>query len=104
MPTPNGENDEPRGPLELSDVLNIETNDGVSLPFEVVGILEDRESSTSYAVLRHESADEHEESFIVTDLQGTLLDDEQLAQGILDDFLAFADDDEDRAAHNGEVG
>ena len=104
MPTPNGETDESRGPLELSDVLNVETHDGASLPFEVVGILEDPEERVSYAVLRHEPDSDEEESFIVTDLEGNLLDDEGLAQEILDDFLAFSDDDdEQRGAHNGEA-
>ena len=104
MATSNGGTEESRGPLDLSDVLNIETHDGASMPFEVVGILEDPQESVCYAVLRHEPDDATEESFIVTDLQGNLLNDEGLAQEILDDFLAFADDDEEqRGAHNGEA-
>ena len=102
MSTQNGESDQPRTPLELSDVLNIETNDGASRAFEVVGILEDPEDGVSYAVLRHEAADEEEDEFIVTDVQGNLLQEEQLAQEILDDFLAFAEEDGERGAHNGE--
>ena len=96
----NGESDARRQPLELSETLRIETAEGTTLAFEVVGILEDAEDGVSYAVLRH--AAEEEEEFIVTDLQGNLLDDDELAQQILDDFLAFADDEDDRAARNGE--
>lgn len=83
------------GPLELSEVLYIETKDGTELPFEVVGILEDPDDGSSYAVLMHEPKDESEESeseFIVTDLEGNLLEDEDLAQEILDEFLVFAEE------------
>jgi hypothetical protein len=102
MPIPNGETEPTRDPLELSDVLSIETREGTTLPFEVVGILEDEEE-VSYAVLRHEAGDD-EDDFIVTDLQGNLVEDESLAQDILDDFLAFADEDENRSERNGETG
>jgi uncharacterized protein YrzB (UPF0473 family) len=81
------------GPLELSEVLYIETKDGGELPFEVVGILEDPDDGTSYAVLMHEPKDDDAESeFIVTDLEGNLLEDETLAQEILDEFLVFAEE------------
>jgi uncharacterized protein YrzB (UPF0473 family) len=81
------------GPLELSEVLYIETKDGGELPFEVVGILEDPDDGTSYAVLMHEPQDEEAESeFIVTDLEGNLLEDDALAQEILDEFLVFAEE------------
>jgi hypothetical protein len=103
MSTPNGGSEKPHGPLELSDMLSIETHEGTLLAFEVVGILEDPQDGTSYAVLRHESEDGEEEEFIVTDLEGKLLEEEQLAQAILDDFLAFAGDDDRRGSHNGEA-
>jgi len=81
------------GPLELSEVLYIETKDGGELPFEVVGILEDPDDGASYAVLMHEPQDDEAESeFIVTDLDGNLLEDETLAQEILDEFLVFAEE------------
>ncbi|MDE2481351.1 MAG: hypothetical protein KGN02_04080 [bacterium] len=81
------------GPLELSEVLYIETKDGGELEFEVVGILEDPDDGTSYAVLMHEPQDEEAESeFIVTDLEGNMVQDDALAQEILDDFLAFAEE------------
>jgi hypothetical protein len=104
MSSPNGGNERPHGPLELSDVLSIETNEGSLLAFEVVCILEDPKDGASYAVLRHEAADEEGDEFIVTDLEGKLLEEDRLAQEILDDFLAFAEDEEDtRSAHNGET-
>ena len=103
MSTSNGGGEKPHLPLELNDVLSIETNAGSVLAFEVVGILEDPEDGTSYAVLRHES-DEEGEEFIVTDLEGNLLEKEELAQEMLDDFLEFAEDENDtRSAHNGET-
>lgn len=82
------------GPLELSEVLYIETKDGGELPFEVVGILEDPDDGSSYAVLMHEPKDEEEgeSEFIVTDLEGNLLEDDDLAQEILDEFLVFAEE------------
>ena len=102
MATSNGESDAPHAPLELSETLYIQTDDGRSLAFEVVGILEDPDVSASYAVLRHETAGEDDE-FVVTDSAGALLEDDALAQEILDDFLAFAEEDGDRAGDNGET-
>ena len=90
MPPDDGENTS--GPLELSEVLYIQTKDGEEMPFEVVGILEDPDDGTSYAVLMHEPKEEGEGEFIVTDLQGNLVDEEALAQEILDEFLVFAEE------------
>jgi uncharacterized protein YrzB (UPF0473 family) len=92
MSSTNGE--APSGPLELSEVLYIETKDGKETPFEVVGILEDPDDGKSYAVLMHEPHGEGEDDgeFIVTDLEGNLVDDEELAQEILDEFLVFAEE------------
>jgi len=100
MATSNGESERPRGPLELSETLTIETNEGTMLAFEVIGILQDAEEGASYAVLHHE--EEGEDEFIVTDLDGNLLKDDALAQEILDDFLAFTDEDDGRVTRNGE--
>lgn len=101
MATSNGEGDTQRGPLELSETLYIETDDGKSLPFEVVGILEDADDGTSYAVLRRDAGEDDE--FVVTDTAGNLLEDEALAQEILDDFLAFAEEDGNVPGQNGET-
>jgi hypothetical protein len=79
-------------PLELREVLYIRTKEGNDLPFEVVGILSDSEDGASYAVLMHEPQDEAEREFIVTDLNGELLEDASLAQEILDEFLVFAEE------------
>ena len=75
------------GLLELRDVLVIETTDGKQLEFEVVGLVEDDENN-AFAVCFSEKADE----FVVTDARGTLLDDDELAQEILDDFFVLADE------------
>ena len=83
-------------PLELHEVVHIETTEGATLTFTVVGILEDPQSKTSYAVLMSDGTDDDEDSqFIVTDLEGTLLEDDALAQEVLDEFLAQADDEAD---------
>jgi hypothetical protein len=106
MTTSNGESEQSRGPLELNEMLTIETDEGATLSFEVVGVLEDPDAGESYAVLHHEAADdENDDEFIVTDLQGNLIEDDELAQHILDDFLAFAeeDDDEGGSQPNGEA-
>ena len=86
-----------RGALELRETLFIKTKDGTELPFEVVGVLEDPERSTSYAVLMHEDEDtdnddDDSQEFIVTDMDGNLIEDDALAQDVLDDFLAFAEE------------
>lgn len=65
----------------------IETNDGQSIEFEVVGLVEDEENNT-FAVCYAEKADE----FVVTDQLGNLLSDEELAQEILDDFFVLAEE------------
>lgn len=74
-------------PLELRDVLVIQTTDEKQLEFEVVGLVEDEENN-AYAVLYCEPADE----FVVTDAKGNLLDDDDLAQEILDDFFVLAEE------------
>lgn len=94
MSSTNGESAD-KGPLELKEVLHVQTKDGASMPFEVVGVLEDPDNGSSYAVLMHEpdgSQDDDDREFIVTDMQGGLLEDEELAQEILDEFLMFAEE------------
>ena len=87
------------GRIELQDRIIVETRletraadtPAEQFEFEVVGIVEDAESSAQYAVCYSEGADE----FIVTDESGELLDDDTLAQEILGDFLDQATDTED---------
>jgi hypothetical protein len=83
----NGEGGTARQPLDLKDVLELHMEDGTELRFEVVGLVEDDEGN-AYAVCYNEKADE----FVVTDQVGDLLDDEELAQEILDDFFVLAEE------------
>ena len=62
-------------------------DDGSALRFEVVGLVEDDEGN-AFAVCYNDSADE----FVVTDQFGDLLEDEDLAQEILDDFFVLAEE------------
>ena len=86
MPSRNGESSQ-NAPLELRDVLVIQTTDEKQREFEVVGLVEDEEKN-QYAICYCEDEDE----FVVTDAVGTLIADEDLAQEILDDFRAFAEE------------
>ena len=65
------------------------------MQFEVVGLVED-EDSHGFAVCYNEDADE----FVVTDANGKLLEDSDLAQEILDDFFVLA---EESSSANGEA-
>jgi hypothetical protein len=76
--------------VEVCDTIVIGRKATVSAPdeeqeFEVVAIVES-ETSLRYAVCYCQMSDE----FIVTDDAGTLVDDESLAQEILEDFLEHA--------------
>jgi hypothetical protein len=68
-------------------VLELHMQDGTALRFEVVGLVEDDEGN-AYAVCYNDGSDE----FVVTDQFGELLDDEELAQEILDDFFVLAEE------------
>jgi len=67
--------------------LVIETTDGRKLEFEVIGVVEDDEHN-GFAIAYSEAEDE----FVVTDANGSLLSDTDLAQEILDDFRALAEE------------
>lgn len=86
MPSTNGESPE-QSKLELRDILVIQTQDEKQMEFEVVGMVEDEEAKT-YAVCYCEKEDE----FVVTDDIGKLLDNDDLAQEILDDFFLLAEE------------
>jgi len=75
------------GKVELRDTLVIETTDGQKHEFEIVGLVEDEEKN-GFAVAYSEKADE----FIVTDDNGKLLEDDELAQEILEDFFVLAEE------------
>jgi hypothetical protein len=73
--------------VELRDTLVIETTDGQKYEFEIVGLVEDDENH-GFAVAYSEKADE----FVVTDENGKLLENDELAQEILDDFFVLAEE------------
>jgi hypothetical protein len=62
-------------------------DDGSALRFEVVGLVEDDENN-AFAVCYNEPSDQ----FVVTDQFGDLLDNDELAQEILDDFFVLAEE------------
>jgi hypothetical protein len=80
--------------LDVNDTLFVKTPSGEELPFVVMALLEDEEEGSGYAVLLYEPED-GEESFIVTDPYGKLLEDDALAQDVLDDYLDCAGEPED---------
>jgi hypothetical protein len=86
----NGETGDPAeddGKVDLRDIIVIETVDGEKHEYEVVGLVDDEEHN-EYAVAFSEAADE----FIVTDVRGKLLEDDELAQEILDDFFVLSEE------------
>jgi hypothetical protein len=66
----------------------MDMTDGQRLEFEVVAILKDEESGDEFAVLHGVTDDQ----FAVTDANGKLLDDTELAQEVLDDFFVLAEE------------
>ncbi len=82
----------PNGPLEVGEVLQLQMEDGSTLEFEVRAILEDSESDASYAVLERDADGEDDAEVIVTDLEGNLVEDDELAQEVLDNYLIFAEE------------
>ncbi len=83
--THQGEPPAGEGNLQLQDFLMIETTDGRKDEYEIVALLEDEDGS-GYAIAYSEKSDQ----FIVTDGSGTILDNDELAQEILDDYIVFA--------------
>jgi hypothetical protein len=83
--------------LELGEKLFIQVPGAEQTEYEVVGILDDADGGDAYAVLVHEGtasdgSDETEDVYIVTDLQGKLIETDELAQEILDDFMVFSEE------------
>ncbi|MBC5810313.1 MAG: hypothetical protein GIW95_05590 [Candidatus Eremiobacteraeota bacterium] len=83
-----------RKAVELHEFIVLEMEDGQKHEFEVVGVVEDEDDGESYAIAYEEALDD----FIVTDATGKLMEDGELAQEILKDFLIFA---EESAAESG---
>jgi len=86
------DHDHDHGPFELNDELTIATKDGSELLFKVIGTMEDPDEAKTYAVLVHDDEATGEQEFIVTDTDGNMLEDDALAQEILDEFLLFAEE------------
>ena len=55
-------------------------------------ILEDTESGVSYAVLERELEDRDEGEIVVTDLEGNVIEDEELVEDILENYTTFAEE------------
>lgn len=76
-------------PLDLRETFIVETKDGREIEFEVIGLVEDEDNAT-YAICYSEEEDE----FVVTGATGNFIEDDALAQEILDDFFALAEESE----------
>jgi hypothetical protein len=84
-----------KAPLDLRDTVVMETREGGEIEFSVVALLEDEETQNTYAVLLHEGETDEDHTFIVTDPYGTLVEDDELAQHVLDDYLLYSEEPED---------
>lgn len=78
----------PRAPLDLRDTVFLSTQKGDEIEFSVVALLEDERSKQTFAVLLNDP-DDGEERFIVTDAYGALIENDDLAQQVLDDYLQY---------------
>jgi hypothetical protein len=79
-------------PLQLGDALVIHTDDERERTYTCVAVLEDPDDGRTYTVLMWEGPTDDEHEFIVADAAGNLLEDDDLAQEILDEFLLFAEE------------
>jgi hypothetical protein len=86
------ESPEDDGKVDLLDIIVVEKREGDDvrrLEFQVIQLVED-EDGNDYAVAYCEPEDE----FVVTRGDGRLLEDQELAQEILDEFLVLAEESE----------
>jgi hypothetical protein len=90
MTSANGE--PPNAPLEVGQMLEFQMEDGSTLAYEVRAILEDGETSAAYAILERDAETGDEGEVIVTDLTGNLIEDDELAQDVLDNYLIFSEE------------
>lgn len=81
--------------VELEDTIVVAARSGDQadaplreLEFEVVALIGEEEAEAKFAVCYCEAADE----FLVADIFGRLVEDEALAQEVLNGFLEHADD------------
>ncbi|MGB8520923.1 MAG: hypothetical protein WCD38_12255 [Candidatus Tumulicola sp.] len=88
----------PAAPLDVGEVLQLRVEDGSTLEYEVRAIFEDAEAHVSYAVLERESDGEGDgdgdgdREVIVTDLDGNLIDDEDLVRDVLENYDVFSEE------------
>ncbi len=73
--------------LQLRDEI-IQLENGKTIKFEIVGLLEDADNNNNNFAIGFSS--EHD-LMIVTDIYGTLIGDDTLAQEILDEFMVLAE-------------
>ncbi len=81
----------PAAPLDVGEVLQLQMEDGATLEYEVRAIFEDGEAHVSYAVLEREP-EEGEREVIVTDLDGNLIEDDDLVRDVLENYDIFSEE------------
>lgn len=84
----------PAAPLDVGEVLQLRVEDGSTLEYEVRAIFEDAEAHVSYAVLERESDGEGDgdREVIVMDLDGNLIEDEDLVRDVLENYDVFSEE------------
>ncbi len=84
----------PAAPLDVGEVLQLQIEDGSTLEYEVRAIFEDAEAHVSYAVLEREGDGEGDgdREVIVTDLDGNLIEDEDLVRDVLENYDVFSEE------------
>lgn len=83
----------PASPLDVGELLQLRMEDGSTLEYEVRAIFEDNEAHVSYAVLEREGEDAGgEREVIVTDLDGNLIEDDDVVRDVLDNYDIFSEE------------
>ncbi len=84
----------PAAPLDVGEVLQLRMEDGSTLEYEVRAIFEDAETHVSYAVLERERDGEGDadREVIVTDLDGNLIEDDDLVRDVLENYDVFSEE------------
>lgn len=87
----------PAAPLDVGEVLQLRMEDGSTLEYEVRAIFEDGDAHASYAVLERPAEDDGEREVIVTDLDGNLIEDDDLVRDVLENYDIFSEEAGDSA-------
>lgn len=84
----------PATPLDVGEVLQLRTEDGSTFEYEVRAIFEDSEAHVSYAVLERSGEGDRDDDreVIVTDLEGNLIEDDDLVRDVLDNYDIFSEE------------